>query len=83
MAKGYWDFGYVQGCPCCRSGAKDKYLCETCQHVTKGIRSVSPTCPTCRIPMKNMGQRWRPGKKSKRVKIMNRRNHGLYDFVLR
>jgi len=67
MAQGYWDHGYMGGCPCCRSGAKDKYICLECLHVTKGIRPVSPTCPTCRTPMKNMGQRWRPSKKSKRT----------------
>lgn len=77
MAKGYWDYGYMRGCICCRSGAKDKYLCQTCLHVTKGIRSVAPTCPTCQTPMTNMGQRWRPAKKSKR-KPEQKHRPGIY-----
>lgn len=66
MSQGYWAPTYWQGCPCCHSGAKDKFYCQPCDHVCKAPIGWDPHCPYCRAPMLNMGHRWRPGKKGKR-----------------
>jgi hypothetical protein len=42
-----------------------KYWCEPCDYVCK---SQGPaTCPHCMQPMRNMGDKWRVGKKGHRV----------------
>jgi|SRR6185437_2533220 len=66
MAKGYWGPASTS-CICCSSGPKAKFLCETCLHVCKAPKGGNPHCPECRTEMRNMGQRWRPSKKSKRT----------------
>lgn len=45
---------------------RTKFWCETCDHVAKA--SGGAVCPFCRIPMMDMGKRWRPGKKGKRAR---------------
>ena len=48
---------------CSKSGPKAKFCCPTCGHVCKAPWEGSPVCPRCRIPMVNMGDKWRPMKK--------------------
>jgi hypothetical protein len=68
MAQGYWISQLRVWCLCCRSGAKAKakFICETCFHVCKAGYNQTPHCPACRVPMRNMGGKWRPAKKGKR-----------------
>ncbi len=42
-----------------------KYWCRSCDHVAKSAGAT--TCPFCRQPMRNMGPKWRVGKKGHRV----------------
>lgn len=68
MSKGYvgphlWWLGL---CRCCKSGPKAKFLCEACLHVTKAPHGGKPRCPAGHGPMRDMGDKWRPAKKSKR-----------------
>lgn len=65
MARGYWGPTNTS-CPCCSSGPKAKFLCGECLHVCKAPKNWSPSCPSGHGEMINMGQRWRPAKKSKR-----------------
>lgn len=67
MAKGYWEQSYWPSCPCCSSGPKAKFICAECLHVCKAPKSWTPHCPKGHGEMINMGQRWRPAKKNKRV----------------
>jgi hypothetical protein len=54
-------------CRCCHSGPKEKFQCPRCAHVCKAPIGWDVTCPLCRVQMINMGHRWRPVKKRKRV----------------
>lgn len=67
MAKGYWG-PPTMGCICCHSGPKEKFWCETCDHVCKAPNGWTPKCPTCGVKMLNMGHRWRPGPKGDRFR---------------
>lgn len=67
MAKGYWGPPSTS-CICCSSGPKAKFICLECLHVCKAPKDGNPSCPAGHGEMKNMGQRWRPAKKSKRTK---------------
>jgi hypothetical protein len=42
-----------------------KYWCEACDLVFKAREGA--LCPSCREPMRNMGPKWRVGKKGHRV----------------
>ena len=41
-----------------------KFWCQPCDYVTKARRSA--TCPRCKEPMRNMGSKWRVGRKGHR-----------------
>jgi len=68
MAEGYWGPGW-NGCRCCHSGPKAKFLCLECGHVCKAPDGGSPRCPFGHGPMQAMGQKWRPGPKRNRSRI--------------
>lgn len=44
--------------------SRSKFWCESCDYVTKSLGSA--VCPLCREPMRNMGPKWRVGKKGHR-----------------
>lgn len=66
MAHGYIGSTRPYFCRCCKSGPKQKFFCQPCDHVVKAPWAGSPVCPTCRKPMLAMGDKWRPGKKGSR-----------------
>ncbi len=41
------------------------YACWACGTHTSAASVAKPRCPRCREAMRNMGQRWRPGKRGK------------------
>jgi hypothetical protein len=63
--KGYWGPRNL-GCRCCHSGPKEKFWCQSCDHVAKAPVGWRPACPFCCQPMTGMGHRWRPGRKGRR-----------------
>ena len=75
MAKGYWGW-HFQTSRCCKAGPKQKFVCAACDHVTKAPWEAQPVCPRCRKPMTAMGDKWRPGKRGRRV-IPERTVHRL------
>jgi hypothetical protein len=69
VAKGYIGIGptVLTYCRCCRSEPKSKFLCEACLHVCKAPNGGTPYCPAGHGAMRDMGDKWRPAKRSKRT----------------
>jgi Zn finger protein HypA/HybF involved in hydrogenase expression len=41
------------------------WACWTCRTTAKAKPPHYPTCPQCQNPMRNMGTRWRPGRRGR------------------
>lgn len=47
---------------------RTKFWCEPCDFVTKA--RCGATCPTCGMPMRYMGDKWRVGRKGHRAEYV-------------
>ncbi len=59
-----------------RQQQRQKFWCEPCDFVTKA--RFAATCPRCGRPMRNMGTKWRVGKRGQRENWKPRRDLSIW-----